>query len=165
VEWIGDVMGSLSDCVLEQRGVLVDYIGDELLAMWGAPEEQADHARLACLAALDMFNLLPKLNERWQEKLGEPMSLGIGVNTGIARVGNTGSRHKFKYGPLGNTVNLASRVQGATKYLKCPLLMTEWTQARLDETFRVRKLCQVRVVNIKQEVDLYELVPENAPNW
>ena len=57
------------------------------------------------------------------------------------------------------------RVQGATKYLKCPLLMTEWTQARLDETFRVRKLCQVRVVNIKQPVDLYELVPEDAPNW
>ena len=165
VDWIGDVMGSLSDCVLAHRGVLVDYIGDELLAMWGAPEEQPDHAQLACLAAVDMFNLLPKLNERWQAKLQEPMSLGIGVNTGIARVGNTGSRHKFKYGPLGNTVNLASRVQGATKYLRCRLLITEFTRSQLDDSFFARRLCRVRVVNIEQPVNLYELAPQGTPAW
>ncbi len=165
VEWIGDVMGALSDCVLAHRGVLVDYIGDELLAMWGAPEEQADHALLACRAALDMLNTLSKLNARWQEKLGEPMSLGIGVNTGIARVGNTGSRHKFKYGPLGNSVNLASRVQGATKYLRCRLLITESSKNRLDDTFFSRRLCKVRVVNIEQPVNLYELAPEGTPGW
>jgi adenylate cyclase len=165
VDWIGDVMGSLSDCVLAHRGVLVDYIGDELLAMWGAPEEQADHARLACCAALDMLEMLPRLNERWQEKIGEPMSLGIGVNTGIARVGNTGSRHKFKYGPLGNTVNLASRVQGATKYLRCRLLITELTKNQLDDSFCTRRLCKVRVVNIEQPVNLYELAPHGSASW
>jgi adenylate cyclase len=165
VRWISQVMEMLSDCVLKHSGVLVDYIGDELLAMWGAPVPQREHAQLACLAALDMLKGLPAMNERWEKILGEPLSIGIGLNTGVARVGNTGSRQKFKYGPLGNTVNLASRVQGATKYLKCPLLMTAWTQARLDESFRVRKLCQVRVVNIKQPVDLYELVPEDVPNW
>ena len=165
VDWIGDIMGSLSDCVLAHRGVLVDYIGDELLAMWGAPEEQADHARLACRAGLDMLNLVPKLNERWQEKLGEPMLLGIGVNSGIARVGNTGSRHKFKYGPLGNSVNLASRVQGATKFLRCRLLITESTKNCLDDKFFTRRLCMVRVVNIEQPVNLYELAPEGSPGW
>ena len=72
------------------RGVLVDYIGDELMAMWGAPEEQPDHARLACRAALDMLDLVPQLNERWLTTLKEPMSLGIGINSGVARVGNTG---------------------------------------------------------------------------
>jgi adenylate cyclase len=165
VDWIGDVMGVLSDCVLAHRGVLVDYIGDELLAMWGAPEEQADHAVLACLAALDMLNVLPRLNERWQDKLNEPMSLGIGVNTGVARVGNTGSRHKFKYGPLGNTVNLASRIQGATKFLRCPLLVTEFTKNRLNDTFLTRRLCKVRVVNIEQPVNLYELAASGAAGW
>ncbi len=165
VRWISQVMEMLSDCVLKHDGVLVDYIGDELMAMWGAPVPQHDHAQKACQAALDMLNSLPPLNERWESILGEPLSIGIGVNTGVARVGNTGSRQKFKYGPLGNTVNLASRVQGATKYLKCPLLLTEGTQARLDETLRVRKLCQVRVVNIKQPVDLFELRPESYPHW
>lgn len=93
------------------------------------------------------------------------MDLGIGINTGIARVGNTGSRHKFKYGPLGNTVNLASRVQGATKHLKCRCLITGATQARLDESFPTRRLCQVRVVNIVEPVALYELVRSDQEGW
>jgi adenylate cyclase len=165
VRWISQVMGALSDCVLKHQGVLVDYIGDELMAMWGAPIAQPDHPQLACLAALDMLNSLPILNQRWESILGEPLNIGIGINTGLARVGNTGSQHKFKYGPLGNPVNLASRVQGATKYLKCPLLITQDTQARLDDSFHTRRLCQVRVINIQKAVNLYELVLANKPNW
>jgi adenylate cyclase len=165
VEWISDVMGALSDCVRAQAGVLVDYIGDELIAMWGAPEEQPDHARLACRAALAMLEQVPKLNDRWQTVLKEPMELGIGINTGLARVGNIGSHHKFKYGPLGNSVNLASRVQGATKYLKCKLLITGATQAKLDNTFATRRLCQGRVVNIAEPVALHELVPSDQAGW
>jgi hypothetical protein len=133
--------------------------------MWGAPVHQPDHAQLACMAAVDMLGSLPALNERWETILGEQLNIGIGLNTGVARVGNTGSAQKFKYGPLGNPVNLASRVQGATKYLKCPLLLTQYTHAKLDERFPSRKLCSVRVVNIKQPVDLYELVPSDRPHW
>ena len=165
VEWVSEVMEALSDCVRAHAGVLVDYVGDELMAMWGAPGEQPDHARLACRAALDMLARLPPLNERWQAVLQEPMGLGIGINTGPARVGNTGSRHKFKYGPLGNTVNLASRGQGATKYLKCKLLITGATAAKLDSEFAARRLCQVRVVNIGQPVALHELVPVGQAGW
>jgi adenylate cyclase len=165
VEWVGDVMGALSDCVLGRRGVLVDYVGDELMAMWGAPEAQPDHAKLACGAALDMLGRLPALNERWQPVLGEPMALGVGVNTGLARVGNVGSRHKFKYGPLGHTVNLGSRVQGATKYLRARLLITESTQARLGDGFATRRLGKVRAVNMDRPVDLYELVAHGSPGW
>jgi adenylate cyclase len=165
VDWIGEVMGTLSDCVLTHRGVLVDYIGDELMAMWGAPEVQEDHARLACRAALDMQSILPKLNERWQARLGEPMGLGIGVNTGRARVGNTGSNHKFKYGPLGPMVNLASRVQGATKYLRTRLVITKSTRDRLGEEFLTRRLCRVRVVNIPTPVELFELAPPGDAVW
>ncbi len=165
VAWVRHVMGVLSDCVLAQGGVLVDYIGDEVMAMWGAPVQQPDHARLACKAALEMLARLPELNERWEEVLGEPMHLGIGLNTGVAHVGNTGSHCKFKYGPLGNTVNLASRVQGATKYFKTSLVVTEATYAQLEPGVHVRRLCKVKAVNIGEPVTLYEVAPPGHPNW
>lgn len=165
MEWINDVLGAASECVIRHGGVLVDYVGDELLAMWGAPGAQPDHARRACRAAIEMWQALPAVNERWQARLGEATRLGIGVNTGPARVGNTGTQRKFKYGPLGNTVNLCSRVQGATKYLKSGIIVTAGTQARLDESFATRRLCQVRVVNIAEPVALYELCPAADGGW
>jgi adenylate cyclase len=157
VEWISDVLTELSECVLGQRGVVVEYIGDELMAMWGAPAEVADHPARACAAALEMLVRLPALNRRWEPLLGEPTAIGIGVNTGMARVGNIGSRYKFKYGALGNTVNVASRVQGATKYLGTRLILTRSTHERLGAGFTARRLCRARVVNIAEPVDLYEL--------
>jgi adenylate cyclase len=162
VGWLSDVMATLSECVLEHRGVLVDYIGDELMAMWGAPEELPNHAELACLAAMAMLERLRAVNDRWQDVVHDSTEVGIGLNSGIARVGNTGSSLKFKYGPLGNTVNLASRVQGATKYLNTRLLVTGHTQRLLPDRFRTRRLCQVRVVNIREAVNIYELLPQVA---
>ncbi len=159
VEWLSDVMDVLSDCVIEHRGVLVDYIGDELMAMWGAPDEQPDHARLACRAATEMLARLPALSARWQSVVKHPTTVGIGLNTGLARVGNTGSRRKFKYGPLGNAVNVASRVQGATKYLQASLVVTGSTWNHLGPEFATRRLCKARVVNIDQPIDLYEVIP------
>ena len=85
------------------------------------------------------------------------MAVGIGVNTGIARVGNTGSNRKFKYGPLGDTVNVASRVQGATKYFKSNLLITKATRERLGPEFQTRRIGKARVVNISEPIELYEL--------
>lgn len=163
-EWINDVMGELSACVLDRQGVLVDYIGDELMAMWGAPVEQPDHARLACEAALDMIERLPRLNARWRERLGADIDVGIGINTGTAHVGNAGSRFKFKYSPLGNTVNLASRIQGATKHLRTRLLITDSTARGLDCNSAVRRVGQLRVVNIDQPVTVFELFARQTPN-
>jgi adenylate cyclase len=165
VEWFREVLDMLSDCVLSRGGVLVDYNGDGLLAMWGAPGAQPDHARRACRAGLAMLEGMRPINERWRETLREDAHLGIGVNTGPAQVGNTGSRYKFKYGPRGHTVNLASRVEGATKHLKCPLLITGSTKAQLDETFATRRLGRVRVVNITADVELHELTADGRPEW
>src|SRR6185369_13956569 len=103
------------------------------------------------------------LNTRWQAMLKESIKIGIGINTGIARVGNTGSDRKFKYGPLGNTVNLASRVQGATKYLKSDLLVTAATRGKLPPEALARRICQVRVLNISEPVELYELLADDTP--
>lgn len=164
-EWIQDALGALSGCAQAHGGVLSDYRGDALTAMWGAPARQPEHARLACRAALDMLGVLPELNARWQPLLNEPMDLSIGLNTGVTRVGNIGSKYKFKYGALGNAVNLASRVEGATKYLGTRLLITGTTRAQLDDAFPVRRVCRVRVVNITEPVDLYELAAAGLPDW
>ena len=163
--WIQDTMGALSDCVLQFDGVLVDYIGDELMAMWGAPAPQANHAELACYAAREMMLALADVNSRWQEELGGPVHLGIGLNSGIARVGNTGSRQKFKYGPLGDVVNVASRVQGATKYLGADCLITGETLNKLPPGASVRRLARVRVVNIEHPIDLIEIVAQPPADW
>jgi adenylate cyclase len=165
VALVNDVMEVLSEIVVESEGVLVDYVGDELMAMWGAPDEQPDHACRACRAALDMLGKIPELNARWKSVLNQSFSVGIGVNTGPVQVGNTGSHRKFKYGPLGNAVNLASRVQGATKYLHSPLLVTGTTFAQLGDPFRGRRLCSVQVVNIREPVQLFELVDQPPESW
>jgi adenylate cyclase len=159
-ELIQDVMEHLTARIVESAGVVVDYMGDGLLAMWNAPVEQPDHAARACHAALAMRDGLPVLNGRWEARLGRPLGLGIGINSGPALVGNTGSQKKFKYGPLGHTVNLGSRVEGATKHLGVGLLITGATRARLDQKFATRRLCRARVVGIAGEVELHELHSE-----
>ena len=165
IKWLRDVLSVLSDCVLDRDGVVVDYTGDEVLAMWGAPAEQPEHARTACEAAVAMMEQLPKLNEHWEPVLGQRMGVGIGIHSGPAMVGNTGSHRKFKYGPHGTTVNLASRVQGASKYLRTTALITGATHAQIDGAFPTRRLCKVEVVNIKEPGELYELALPGRPNW
>ena len=156
-KWINDVMEVLSGCVNRHDGVLVDYIGDELMAMWGAPKPQENHAQLACQAALEMLSRLPDVEQRWKSDIDEPLEVSIGINSGRVRAGNTGSNYKFKYSPLGTTVNLASRVEGATKYLRTSALVTGETARLVDETIPRRRLCSVKVINIEESVPLYEI--------
>jgi adenylate cyclase len=163
---VRDLMERLSQQISDFGGVIVDYTGDGILAMWNAPVQQEDHALRACRAALAMLAEMPGLNAEWQQTVGSPLVLGIGINTGPAQVGNTGSSRKFKYGPLGHTVNLASRIQEATKRLELPLLITGPTQEQVRASFAVRRLCRVRVAGVTGPVLLYELHGENAvPEW
>ncbi|NNE91115.1 MAG: response regulator [Verrucomicrobiales bacterium] len=165
IGWLGGVMGIFSDCIMDNGGVLVDYAGDEVVALWGAPKEQPDHAEMACNAALEIQACLPELNKKWEPIVNAKTRVGIGINTGEALVGNIGTHRKFKYGPLGTTVNLASRVQGATKYLRTPLLITGETQKQLSWGFNTRRLCRVRVNNINEPVELYEIAPPGENGW
>jgi adenylate cyclase len=163
IEWCRDVLNRMSECVMAEGGVVVDYVGDGLMAMWGAPGEQPDHAARACRTALAMIAQLPLIDQQWKDVLGEPMGLSLGVNTGLAQVGNVGSELKVKYGAMGSAVNLASRVQGAAKYFKCNVLITGETRDQLLEgEFLTRRLGQVRVVNINASVTLHQLM---EPNW
>jgi adenylate cyclase len=163
IPWCRDVLDTLSEAVFKEGGTVVDYIGDGLMAMFGAPEDQPDHAERACRAALVVLEGLPALNARWLGVLGEPMAVGVGINTGVAQVGNVGSNRKFKYGALGPPVNLASRVEGLTKYFKTQVLLTASTQARLDDSFLTRRLGLVRVVGIKEPVEIHELLGGECP--
>jgi adenylate cyclase len=163
---IRDLMERLSDRIVDHGGVIVDYAGDGILAMWNAPVRQEDHAPRACRAALAMLEELPGLNERWREFVGGPLALGIALNTGPAQVGNSGSSRKFKYGPHGHTVNLASRVQSATKKFHLPLLVTGPIRDCLPPTFATRRLGQIRLAGLVDAVTLFELHGESAsPEW
>ncbi len=159
-EWINDVMESLTKCVEDHNGLIVNYIGDEIMAMWGAPVDDSDQAMNAARAALQMHESIAELNKHWSSRLPEPIAVGIGVNTGLAEVGNTASQARFKYGPLGNTVNLASRLQGSTKYLKTSLIVSKSTHQRLDPSIESRRLCKIRVQGIKDPIDIFELTEQ-----
>jgi adenylate cyclase len=127
------------------------------MAMWGAPMEQEQHATLAIQAALAMLEKCAALDAESYSTHKIHTRIGIGLNSGEAQVGNVGSAARSKYGPLGDVVNVASRIQGITKHLKCPLLVSRetWEQGRIRCASR-RVVC-VRLTGIQQERDLYEL--------
>ena len=163
--WLRGVMNELAEIISMQGGVLVDFAGDEIMAMWGAPEETADHARLACDTAVQILERLPAMNDRWQDEIGHETDLAIGINSGRAMVGHVGTTRKIKYGALGDAVNIGSRVLGATKYVRARLLITGATQRALGSTWtrgRLRRLIQVRVKNLTQAIELYEVQPHGG---
>ncbi|MFM7974597.1 MAG: adenylate/guanylate cyclase domain-containing protein [Pirellula sp.] len=160
MQWLSDTLSELSEVVLQADGVLVDYVGDELFAMWGAPEEDPSHGYSAIRAALEMMKLKRMLNERYKDKITFKIDFGIGLNTGKARVGNTGSRQKFKYGPMGRTVNLGSRIQGLTKQWKVSTLMADTTAECVPPDTPKRRLCRAKVVGLDGDVNLYQLMSE-----
>ncbi len=164
IEWINDVMSELSQCVIDLDGVLVDYVGDELLAMWGAPGEQPDHAVRAIKSAKAMISVTRQLAKRWGKVLPHQFGVGIGINTGLARVGNVGSRQKFKYGALGNTVNVGARLQSATKQLGVSCLASGAT-IEAASVKGSRRIANVGVVGIEQPIQVHELNSGGGQEW
>jgi adenylate cyclase len=159
---IRDVLENLSRRIAEQGGVIVDYAGDGILAMWNAPVPVAGHAARACRAGLAMLGEMPELNRRWRQTVGRDLELGVGINSGVAQVGNMGSSRKFKYGPHGHIVNLANRVQGATKLVpRGNLLITESTRALLGEGFTYTRCPPVSLKGVQGEVALFALQGES----
>jgi adenylate cyclase len=156
----GDVMDRLTARVRETGGVVVHYAGDGLMALWNAPTDMPDHAVRACRAALAMIADQPAFDAVWQERVGGPVRLGIGINTGLALCGNTGSKQKFHYGALGHAVNVASRVENATKQFHIPIILTGSTHAQLGDGFATRRLCRARLPGIDGATELYQLHAE-----
>jgi len=156
-ELMSQVTECLTAAVIEHDGLIIDYYGDGLAAMWNAPADQSDHAELACRAALRMLQSLPEISADWAHVIETELQLGIGVHTGMAHVGNTGSRHRTKYGPRGTNVNLTSRIEAATKQLGIPLLVTKATASRLSNCIAVHRVCRAKMPGFDESVDLYSL--------
>ncbi|HTN76167.1 MAG TPA: adenylate/guanylate cyclase domain-containing protein [Pirellulaceae bacterium] len=159
---LADILDRLTNQVMDHGGVVIDYYGDGLAAMWNAPAEQTNHAELAAQAALAMQGELPAINSVWAERLNGLIRLGIGINTGLSQVGNAGSRRRLKYGPRGHAVNLTSRIESATKLLGVGCLITEATQRQLPATILTRRLCRGRLSGLTEPVALFELAPANV---
>ncbi len=154
-ELLNDVMDALTAAVMENDGVLIDYYGDGLSAMWNAPVTQPNHPELACNAGLAMLEALPAVSEQWRSLLAEPLRIGVGIHTGPAKVGNIGSTQKLKYGPRGSTVNLASRLESATKLVGTPLVVTRAVADRLTAPFFRFRVCQANLSGVEEPVDLF----------
>lgn len=165
IDWVQDVIETLSTCIANNQGVLVDALGDRLIGMWGAPVQRDDHAELACRTAIAMVDELPGLNRRWLSVLDKPIDLGIGIHSGTARVGNIGSTRKFKYGPLGTTVGVTARVEQATRDLRTRILISEATANQLPENLATRRLCRLDDNDGSPLLELLELATELTADW
>jgi adenylate cyclase len=127
-------MGKMTDIVFETRGTLDKYIGDAIVAFWGAPLEIGNHAQFAVEGALKMMDNLPAINEEFR-RLGRPeFHVGIGLNSGECNVGNMGSSRIFSYTALGDNMNLGARLEGLCKYYGTQILISEYTLSRIDTT-------------------------------
>jgi adenylate cyclase len=132
VAMLNEYFEVMAGIVFHWDGTLDKFIGDAILAFWGAPIDQPDHAERAVRCALHMNDALLKLQEKWRSEGKEAMDCGIGINTGEVVIGNIGSLgKKMDYTVIGDHVNLGSRVQGLTKKYGTRILITEFTYAKI----------------------------------
>lgn len=139
----------LTNDIMERKGTIDKYMGDAIMAFWNAPLSDDAHAANACEAALAMLDSLALLNEQRQREAGDepvpPLRIGIGLNTGLCVVGNFGSDLHFNYSVLGDTVNLASRLEGLTKPYGVPIVIGNRTARDVGDRFAVLELDQLQV--------------------
>ena len=159
VAFLNDLFTEMTAIVMAHGGTLDKYIGDAIMAFYGAPVDQPDHAVRACKTAVDMLIRLEELRVRWIAEGLPDIRLGIGLNTGDMVVGNIGSPSRFNYTIMGDAVNLASRLEGATKQYGTSIILSRATCQHLDESaFWVRELDTVRVKGKQEPVTMYELL-------
>jgi adenylate cyclase len=132
VDQLNEYLSAMTDVIFRWNGTLDKFVGDEIVVFWGAPLDQPDHAELAVRCALEMQARLMDLQSKWEAQ-GKPiLENGIGINTGVVLVGNIGAEgKKMDYTMIGDQVNLAARFQGLTRMLGHPILLTEFTAAKL----------------------------------
>ncbi len=158
VHLLNEYLTVMTDIVFKYEGTLDKYIGDALMAIYGAPMDQPDHPGRACASALDMMDGLKALNEKWIREGKMPLDIGIGINTGPMMVGNMGSDQRFDYTVMGDAVNLGSRLEGANKSYKTHILISGSTYERVKDDFVCMELDSVRVKGKKQPVGIFELI-------
>jgi adenylate cyclase len=158
VALLNEYLGEMTDILFTRWGTLDKYIGDAVMAFWGSPFPQADHSVRACHAALDMSKRLEELNLKWEVEGKQPLSIGIGINTGTVNVGNMGSSRRFAWTVMGDPVNLASRLEGQNKEYHTARIISEFTYAQVKDHYVCRDLDRIRVKGKLKPVKIYELM-------
>ncbi len=156
VEMLNVHFSVMADIILKHNGTIDKYIGDAIMAFWGAPVKTTDHAEKAVLAAQEMLVALKQVNATLQERgFGHEVKIGIGINTGVATLGEIGSEKKKNYTIVGDAVNLASRLESITKEYKSPLVFSEYTYERVKNNVGCKLLGNVKVKGREQPVTIY----------
>jgi adenylate cyclase len=150
-----DLMTSL---IKREDGTIIEFVGDEIMALFGAPLPIEDHAFKSCTAALLMQRALESQRKAWKEQGKPEIRTGIGVHTGSMLVGNIGSSERYKYGAIGDNVNVGSRLQGLTKEYGVSIIASEDTVKELHGRFFVRELDHVAVRGRTEEIKIFEIV-------
>ena len=156
---LNEYLTGMTRTIFRHSGTLDKYIGDAVMAFWGAPFKQPGHATDACRAALDMIERLREMQAKWQAEGLPVLDIGVGLSTGVASVGNMGSELRYGYTALGDIVNLASRLEGLNRVYGTHILVSEATRSEVrDSSFVFRELDLIRVKGKFEPVTLYELL-------
>ena len=155
-------LSAMTDVIEEHGGFVDKYIGDAIVAVFGAPVETANHATDAVRAALHCSARLAELNRAAEAAQGQLLAQRIGLNSGQALLGNIGSSRRFNYTVIGDSVNLASRIEGANKYFGTSILASETTMGLTGTAFTWREIDSVQVKGRVQPVKLYEPLAERG---
>ncbi len=158
VKLINDYLTPMTEIVLASGGTVDKYIGDAIMAFWGAPIDMEDHAEKGCETALDMMERLAELSVEWSREGLPVIDIGIGMCTGRATVGNMGSHTRFDYTVMGDTVNLGSRLEGINKLYGTHIIVARPTYMAAKTGFIFRELDCVRVKGKMVPIEIYELM-------
>ena len=164
VNMINHYLTLASESIRRHNGVIDKYIGDAIMAFWGPPfTSENEHAKLACFAALDQLSILEEFRRMLPDLTGfrkglPTINIRLGLATGDVIVGNIGSNTSRNYTVMGDTVNIASRLEGASKQYGTRLLISEQTQVMARDAIETRELDSIRVVGKSEPVRIFELL-------
>ncbi|RME63696.1 MAG: adenylate/guanylate cyclase domain-containing protein [Nitrospirae bacterium] len=159
---LNEFFSEMVEVIMKYDGTLDKFVGDEIMAFWGAPVEQPDHPERAVRCAIEMIERLRALHESWSSEDKPLLEMGIGVNTGEVLVGNIGVQgKKMDYTVIGDHVNLAARLEAETRKMGLPLIISQFTYERIPEELkrRFQPLGEVRVKGRTQTVQVYGFSP------
>ncbi len=158
VKHLSEYLSTMVKIIFRHDGTLDKFVGDEIMALYGAPYYFDNHAERACVTALDMLDELRYLQKRWQQKKVEGFQIGIGINTGKMIVGNLGSAQLFDYTVIGDEVNLGARLENANKFYHTNIIISEATYRCVNGNTIARMLDIVRVKGKTKPVKIYEML-------
>jgi adenylate cyclase len=160
VNILKEYLTEMVSLIVENKGILDKFVGDEIMALFGTPVPLPNHALNACKVALQMRDKMTELQEKWKAEGKETFEIGIGVNTGSAVVGNLGSEQIFDYTAIGDTINLGARLESINKEYETAkhIIISEFTLAHVQDFVETRYLDEVKVKGKNKAVKIYELI-------